>query len=98
MLWNRLIGTGVTVLRVHGAAPSYRTPPILMYRDHHSTTMEDKHEVTVPMPGVMHEDIIENLEYGDSKAGWIREAIQMRLDAEDDEADEGNPSPAPATA
>lgn len=44
--------------------------------------MEDKHEVTVPMPGELHDEIVDNLEYGDSKAGWIREAIRLRLEHE----------------
>ena len=42
--------------------------------------MKDKQEVTVPMPGSLHDQIVDELEYGDSKAGWIREAIEMRLD------------------
>ena len=42
--------------------------------------MKDKQEVTVPMPGSLHDRIVEELEYGDSKAGWIREAIEMRLE------------------
>ena len=63
--------------------------------------MEDKHEVTVPMPGELHDEIVENLEYGDSKAGWIREAIRMRLDHEgggraDAETDGGSQSRIPA--
>jgi len=42
--------------------------------------MKDKQEVTVPMPGALHDRIVDELEYGDSKAGWIREAIEMRLE------------------
>lgn len=53
--------------------------------------MEDKQEVTVPMPGDMEQAIIDELEYGDSKAGWIREAIQMRLEGEFDDSDAEDP-------
>lgn len=37
------------------------------------------HEVTVPMDSELHEDIVEQLEYGDSKAGWIRQAAREKL-------------------
>mgnify|MGYP000686307905 CR=1 FL=1 len=56
--------------------------------------MEDKQEVTVPMPGSLHDRIVDELEYGDSKAGWIREAIEMRLEepapADSEAADPNN--------
>jgi len=56
--------------------------------------MENRKDVTVPMPEQMSDAIEQQLEYGDSKAGWIREAIQMRLDQE---AAEGNSTPRLAT-
>lgn len=39
-------------------------------------------DVTVPMDESLDDQIEGELEYGDSKAGWIRDAIRMRLDAE----------------
>lgn len=53
--------------------------------------MPGKKDVTVPMPEEMVEAIENQLEYGDSRAGWIREAVQQRLER-DKEATEGNPS------
>lgn len=50
--------------------------------EHHDTIMEDKHEVTVPMDGRLHDTMVGELEYGDTKAGWIREAIRQRLERE----------------
>jgi predicted DNA-binding protein len=44
--------------------------------------MKDRTDVTVPLPGEMNDRIEENLNYGDSKAEWIREAIEMRLESE----------------
>lgn len=57
--------------------------------------MEDRKDVTVPMPGEMVEEIDEQLQYGDSRAGWIREAVCQRLEQE---ADEGNPKAVAPTA
>ncbi|WP_256394140.1 hypothetical protein [Natronoarchaeum rubrum] len=48
--------------------------------------MENRQDITVPMPGAMKEEITEELEYGDTMAEWIREAIRMRLDAESEES------------
>lgn len=39
---------------------------------------------TVPMSDDLLETIDERLEYGDSRAAWIREACRMRLEREDD--------------
>lgn len=39
---------------------------------------------TVSIPRSMDEEIEEQLEYGDSKSGYIREAIRERLDREND--------------
>ncbi|MFP8891858.1 hypothetical protein ACLI4U_19110 (plasmid) [Natrialbaceae archaeon A-CW2] len=41
--------------------------------------MENRKDVTVPMPKQMKKNIESELEYGDSKAEWIREAIQLRF-------------------
>lgn len=57
--------------------------------------MDDRKDVTVPMPGDMVDRIDGQLEYGDSRAGWIREAVEERLERL--EAEEGNPK-IPATA
>lgn len=42
--------------------------------------MENRKDVTVPLPGELNDAIEDELEYGDSKSGWIREAIRQRLD------------------
>lgn len=55
--------------------------------------IENKIEVTVPMPRTMNDRIEDQLTYGDHKSEWIREAIRMRFEAE---AAEGNPSAATA--
>lgn len=39
-------------------------------------------EVTISIPEEYDDAIKDELEYGDSRAGWIREAIRMRFDAE----------------
>lgn len=44
--------------------------------------MEDRKDVTVPMPKELVDDIDNELEYGDSRAGWIRDAIRQRLERE----------------
>lgn len=53
--------------------------------------MEDRQDITVPMPAEMVEEIESRLTYGDSRAGWIREACEMRLEAEST-GDQGNAS------
>lgn len=50
-------------------------------------------DVTVPMDDPLVEAINSELEYGDSRAEWIREAVRMRLEAE---REEGNPNSATA--
>jgi len=55
--------------------------------------MTDRKDVTVPMPGDMVDAIEDQLEYGDSRAGWIREAVEQRLEREESE---GNPTTATA--
>ena len=44
--------------------------------------MENRKDVTVPMPAELDDAIKQQLDYGDSRAEWIREAIRMRLEAE----------------
>jgi metal-responsive CopG/Arc/MetJ family transcriptional regulator len=44
--------------------------------------MENRKDVTVPMPKEMADEIDGELEYGDSRAGWIRDAIRQRLERE----------------
>lgn len=53
--------------------------------------MENRKDVTVPMPGDLVEEIDDQLGYGDSRAAWIREAVRQRLERE---AVEGNPKAA----
>lgn len=47
---------------------------------------ETKHP-TVTMPPEMVDAIDDQLEYGESRAGWIREAVRQRLSGEDADAD-----------
>lgn len=56
--------------------------------------MEDRKDITVPLPGALNDDIEDQLEYGDTKAEWVREAIRQRLAADskeeiDEETDGG---------
>jgi len=44
--------------------------------------MQDRKDLTVPVPGQMANAIESQLEYGDSRSAWIREAIRQRLDRE----------------
>lgn len=63
--------------------------------------MENRKDVTVPMDEKMVELVDSQLEYGDSRAGWIREAVRQRLEREGvevPEESEGNPSDAAASA
>jgi len=55
--------------------------------------MENRKDVTVPMPGDMVDEIDDLLGYGDSRAAWIREAVRQRLERE---VAEGNPKTAAA--
>lgn len=45
--------------------------------------MEDRTDITVPLPGDLNDAIEAELEYGDAKAEWVREAIRQRLASED---------------
>lgn len=44
--------------------------------------MDNRIDVTVPLPGALNDAVETELGYGDSKAEWIREAIKMRLEHE----------------
>jgi metal-responsive CopG/Arc/MetJ family transcriptional regulator len=44
--------------------------------------------VKTSLPESVHDELEERLEYGDTKSGWIREAVKMRLDG--DAADDGS--------
>jgi metal-responsive CopG/Arc/MetJ family transcriptional regulator len=59
--------------------------------------MDNRKDVTVSLPAEWVEEIDNNLDYGDSRSGWIREAVRQRLEAEgyfgDEEADTPNPTP-----
>lgn len=57
--------------------------------------MENRKDVTVPMPAGLVEQIDAQLDYGDSRSEWIREAVRMRLQQV---ADEGNSKTPAATA
>lgn len=56
--------------------------------------MDDRKDVTVPMPGAWADAIDDQLEYGDSRSGWIREAIEEKFEREgiaaEEEESEGN--------
>jgi len=45
--------------------------------------MEDRNDVTVPMPGALLEQIDSELEYGDSRSEWIRDACRRKLEGDD---------------
>lgn len=47
--------------------------------------MDDRKDITVPMDASLNDAIEAELGYGDSKAGWIRDAIKMRLARDRDE-------------
>lgn len=42
--------------------------------------MEDRKDVTVPMPQEMVDEIAQQLDYGDSRAEWIRDAVREKLE------------------
>lgn len=44
--------------------------------------MENRTDLTVPLPGWMVEVIENQLEYGDSKAGFVRESTRQRFERE----------------
>jgi len=73
--------------------------------------MAGRKDVTVPLPEDAVDEIEEKLSYGDSRAGWIREAVYQRLEREGVdteeyrkmlgnpiEDEEGNPKTGPETA
>ena len=61
--------------------------------------MENRKDVTVPMPGELVDEIDNELGYGDSRAAWIREACRQRLERKREEAEsEGNTTHAAPTA
>ena len=45
--------------------------------------MSGRKDVTVPLPEDAVDEIDETLSYGDSRAGWIREAVYQRLERKD---------------
>jgi len=45
--------------------------------------MPGRKDVTVPLPKDAVDEIDETLSYGDSRAGWIREAVYQRLERKD---------------
>jgi len=59
--------------------------------------MENRKVVTVSLPAEWVSDIDGNLDYGDSRSAWIRDAVEQRLEREgyfdDEETDTPNPSP-----
>jgi metal-responsive CopG/Arc/MetJ family transcriptional regulator len=44
--------------------------------------MKDRRDITVPMPGSLVDEVEAELEYGNSRAEWIRTAVEMRLEHE----------------
>lgn len=46
--------------------------------------------ITITVPEELAEEINAQLEYGDNRSEWIREAIRMRLEAESEVDGEGN--------
>lgn len=58
--------------------------------------MENRTDVTVPMPGAWVDAIDEQLEYGDARAAWIRDAVKQRFEREGidlEEWEQGNKQP-----
>jgi Arc/MetJ-type ribon-helix-helix transcriptional regulator len=49
--------------------------------------VENRTDITVPMPERMVEEINGQLEYGDSRAAWIREAVRAELQRSGAETD-----------
>lgn len=50
--------------------------------------------ISISLPDEMVEDINEQLEYGDSRSKWVREAIELRFQQQQQEQEEGNGHPA----
>ena len=57
--------------------------------------MSRNKDVTVTMPEDLVQEIDENLDYGDSRSEWIRQAVLERLE---ESSREGNPKAAPLTS
>ena len=51
--------------------------------------MSDRKDITVPMPQELKDQIDDQLEYGDSRSEWIREAVRQRLGIEEPEGGNG---------
>ena len=82
-----------------------------MWPADHNQSMSGRKDVTVPLPENAVDEIDETLSYGDSRAGWIREAVYQRLEREGVDTEEyrkelgelmkdkeGNSKTAPGTA
>ena len=54
--------------------------------------MENRKDITVPMPEALRDQIDKQLEYGDSRSEWIRQAIREKLERAD--GGQGNDSAA----
>ena len=50
--------------------------------------MENRKDITVPMPKELRDEIDKQLEYGDSRSEWIRQAIRQRLERVDESENE----------
>lgn len=50
-------------------------------------TMSSRNTPTVPMDDDLLDAIDSQLDYGDSRAAWIREAVRQRLERETDESE-----------
>lgn len=53
-------------------------------------------EITISVDEDDLEEIEDELEYGDSRSGWIREAIRQRLGKDSNGDESGNETPATA--
>jgi len=42
-------------------------------------SVDNRFDLTIPVPGELNDRVEDQLEYGDSKAGWVRDAIRMRI-------------------
>jgi len=51
--------------------------------------MKNRRDVTVSLPADWVDEINDQLEYGDSRSAWIREAVRLRLAEEDCLPDNG---------
>jgi len=60
--------------------------------------MEERKDITVPMEKALVEEIGEELDYGDSRAAWIRQAIREKLERDRAGGNESGNGNAAATA